>query len=80
MSNWKITILWLASVVLVFLVKDCVDSRDKINDDKDNYAAYLDTIRHYKDKYEREVNEKSAVVFESQNEAGSCYQDGNCLP
>lgn len=66
MSNWKITILWLASVVLVFLVKDCVDSRDKINDDKDNYAAYLDTIRHYKDKYDRVIDEKSAMVFESQ--------------
>lgn len=65
MNNWKYTILWIASLVVVFLVKDCADGNKETRHEENNYEAYLDTIRHYKDRLGREIAEKRSIVLSS---------------
>ena len=76
MSNWKITILWLASVVLVFLVKDCVDTSLQ--------GIVRVGVKREVSRVIREPESDKTKRFPERvhqgNEAGSCYQDGNCLP
>lgn len=64
-SNWKVTISWIATVALVLLLKDRVDKHGDVRDDRENYSAYLDSTRHYKDRYNRVVAERRAMELSS---------------
>lgn len=66
MNNWKYTILWIAAIVVVFIVKDRVDKKREERHESYNHEAYLDTIRHYKDKLGREVAEKQSIILSSE--------------
>lgn len=65
MNNWKYTILWIATIVVVFVIKDFFDNEKIEQSQENNFVALNDSIRLYKDKYNREVSEKRSIVFNS---------------
>ena len=61
-NNWKILIAWIATVLVVFITLNSVNRDREAGRDVYNAKAMEDTIRLYKDRYNREVAEKLSML------------------
>ena len=52
-NNWKILIAWIATVLVVFITLNSVNRDREAGRDVYNAKAMEDTIRLYKDRYNR---------------------------
>lgn len=61
-NNWKIAIAWIATVLVVFIISNSISRNREVGGEVYNARAMEDTVRFYKDKYNREVAEKLSML------------------